>query len=99
MGISSFDLNMQHGRPAWLREDEVVRLDPRSLDLDEDPTGTPYGQIVGFLPVGGVMVVRSHAGAGIFPPEDVTALQGERVDELLLRTLAERAGRPGREPR
>ena len=53
-------------RPPWLHEGDRVRIDASALESGETHR---YGRVVGFLPIGGVMVVHPESGAGIYPPE------------------------------
>jgi hypothetical protein len=74
----------------------IVRLDPAGSDPREG-TGRPYGQITGFLPVGGVLVSRPGAGSGVYPPEALTPadpahLPAKVLDEIVRYTGVEPVG-------
>lgn len=98
-GDTDLDLDVQHGRPVWLRDGDIVRIRTERLDLQEDPTGNPIGQVVWIMPVGGVMLVRPVSGSGIFPPEALQVVPTDTIDAEVVQLLARQAGRPanGRE--
>ncbi|MFI7523738.1 hypothetical protein [Micromonospora globbae] len=66
-------------RPPWLWEGALVRPDPAVVDPGEAPTH-PYGQVVAFLPVGGVVVMHPESGSGVYAPEDLVVCDPESID-------------------
>ena len=71
---------------------DLVRLTGSAVDSDDG--NEPYGQIVDFMIVGGVLVVQAGAGAGIYATEDLTVVHAEDVDAKTLVDIKERAGQP-----
>lgn len=59
-------------------------------------TTTPYGQVVGFLPVGGIQVVQPEAGLGIFNEDDLMIVPLTTVDATLIAAMEARTGIPVR---
>jgi hypothetical protein len=78
--------------PPWIRRGDLVRIRDTSDALEG--TTTPYGQVVGFLPVGGVQVVHPEAGAGIHAPEDLEVVPAEAVGREWWEAVALRSGIP-----
>lgn len=77
------DVDMNVEKPPWLSGGEYVRISPSFLDLEEDPTGYPYGQVKSFLPVGGILVAHPKFGIGIFPPEALEVVDQSVLDPAL----------------
>jgi hypothetical protein len=77
-------------RPPWLREGDVVRIDPAGL---EEGQTHPYGQVVGFLPVGGVLVVHPESGAGVQQPEHLDVVDPTSLPAEVVQAIVERSGR------
>ncbi|MGI8536510.1 MAG: hypothetical protein ACR2K2_08420 [Mycobacteriales bacterium] len=79
-GSVDVDVDLRGDKPFWLKEGDAVRISDDFLDFDADPTGNPYAQVVGFLPVGGVIAVQPRLGAGIFPPEKLAVVEKSSLD-------------------
>jgi hypothetical protein len=62
------------------------------LRADPHDGNAPYGQVVGFLPVGGVLVVQAGAGAGVFAPQDLAPVTATDVPAAALADIRRRAG-------
>src|SRR3954451_25298343 len=54
-GSASVDVDVRMSTPPWLAEGNVVRLSGDALDPGDG--NEPYGQVVGFMAVGGVLIV------------------------------------------
>ena len=91
-GGTSIDVDVRMSTPPWLAEGDLVRLTGSAVDPDDG--NEPYGQIVDFMIVGGVLVVQAGAGAGIHAPEDLTVVHAEDIDPRTLADIKERAGQP-----
>ncbi len=85
------DLDLRVSAPPWLAAGDLVRLADQALDPD-DLGGSPYGQVAGFLPIGGVQVVQARAGLGILAPEDLAVVSSAQVDPPALAAIRERTG-------
>ena len=90
-GDADVDLDLRVAAPSWLAEGDLVRLEAHAVDAD-DLGGSPYGRIVGFLPVGGVLVTQARAGTGVFAPEDMVVVRPEDVDQEALADIWARTG-------
>ncbi|MET7967752.1 hypothetical protein [Micromonospora sp. NPDC005305] len=89
-GSAPVDISLVVDRPPWLTEGMIVR--PSAPD---DPGATaehPYGQIVGFLPVGGVLVWHPRTSAAVHAPEDLVVCSPASVDPRIVREIATRTG-------
>ena len=64
--------------------------------VDTSAGNEPYRQIVGFLIVGGVLIVQAGAGAGagIHAPGDLTVVHAEDLHPKTLTDIKDRAGGP-----
>ena len=91
-GSTSIDVDLRMSTPPWLAEGDLVRLTGSAVDPDAG--NEPYGQIVGFMIVGGVLIVQAGAGAGIYAPEDLTVVHAEDLHPKTLTDIKERAGQP-----
>ena len=91
-GSTSIDVDLRMSTPPWLAEGDLVRLTGSAEDLDDG--NEPYGQIVGFMIAGGVLIVQAGAGAGIYAPEDLTVVHAEDLHPRTLVDIRERAGQP-----
>ena len=89
-GDTDIEVDVRTSTPPWLAEGDLVRLAQGALDPDDG--SEPYGQIVGFVVVGGVLVVQARVGAGIFAPEDLTVVSPEDIDPKTLEEIKDRAG-------
>ncbi|WNV77381.1 hypothetical protein [Geodermatophilus sp. DSM 44513] len=78
--------------PPWVHLGDLVRIHSTSDTLEG--TTTPYAQVVGFLPVGGVQVVHSEAGAGIYSPDDLDVVGADAIDPAWRARIARRSGIP-----
>ncbi|WP_141561949.1 hypothetical protein [Micromonospora sp. WMMA1996] len=90
-GSAGVDVSLLVDQPPWLREGMVVR----SLAPADDPGEThehPYGQVVGFLPVGGVLVWRPGTSVGVHAPEDLVPCDPDSVPPALLHEMTARTG-------
>ncbi|MET7836946.1 hypothetical protein ABZS44_29435 [Micromonospora sediminicola] len=77
-GPDATEVSLLVDRPPWLREGTVVR----PVAPSDDPGEThehPYGQVVGFLPVGGVLVWRPGTSVEVHAPEDLVPCGPESV--------------------
>lgn len=90
-GDVDVDLDLRVAAPSWLAEGDLVRLEARAVDPD-DLSGSPYGRVVGFLPVGGVLVTQARAGTGVFAPEDMVVVRPADVDQEALADIWARTG-------
>lgn len=87
-GPVGIDVDLRIDRPFWLKEGDIVRISDDFLDFDSEPMRNPYAQVVGFLPVGGVIAVQPRVGAGIFPPEKLAVVEKSSLDPLLISQLS-----------
>lgn len=87
---TTLDVQVRASRPPWLAEGDLVRLSDGAADPEDG--NEPYGQVVGFVDEGGVMIVQSGAGAGIHAPEDLTVVNAEGIDPEALADIVKRAG-------
>jgi hypothetical protein len=88
-GSTSIDVDVRMSTPPWLAEGDLVRLSGSAADPDDG--NEPYGQIVGFMIAGGVLIVQAGAGAGIFAPEDLTVVSPEDIDPRTVPEIQDRA--------
>jgi hypothetical protein len=93
-GSGQVDFALRVDRPPWLDESTLVRLAP----ADCDGISHPYGQVVGFLPVGGVMVVHPEAGAGVYAPESLTPVDPAGLPPGTVESIVRRTEREPRQP-
>ena len=91
-GSTSLDVELRPTRPPWLAEGDLVRLSGSAVDPEDG--NEPYGQIMGFMIVGGVLIVQAGAGAGIYAPEQLTVVRPEDMDPKTLVKIKERVGEP-----
>jgi hypothetical protein len=90
-GPHEFDLDMRiENEPPWLHVGDLVRLP----EVDPDSGHPPYGQLVGFLIVGGAIVVQPGAGGGIFVPEDLQVVSASDVPPDVLADIRSRTTAP-----
>ncbi|MEV0330797.1 hypothetical protein AB0H63_30720 [Micromonospora echinospora] len=80
-------------QPPWLHEGMIVRLQAAAVDPDEATTH-PFAQVVGFLPVGGVIVVHPESGSAVYPPEDLTVCSPDSIGTVILDAIVRRTGIP-----
>ncbi|AGZ46719.1 hypothetical protein [Actinoplanes friuliensis] len=59
------------------------------LDPEEGATHA-FAQVVGFLPVGGVLVVHPETSAGVYAPEDLTVQDPRSVPPAILAAIVKR---------
>ncbi|MEV6365818.1 hypothetical protein AB0L86_02850 [Micromonospora musae] len=78
-------------RPPWLEEGMIVRPDASVADPAEQPTH-PFAQIVGFLPVGGVLVLHPESGAAVYPPEELVVCDPGSIDSGIVEAIVRRTG-------
>ncbi|MFI6758059.1 hypothetical protein ACIBF5_02780 [Micromonospora sp. NPDC050417] len=90
-GPGPIDVAILVDRPPWLQEGAVVRPDPAAVDPGEAPA-YPYGQVVGFLPVGGVIVVHPESGSAVYAPEDLVVCDPRSIDPAVLDDIVRRTG-------
>ena len=90
-GAESVSFALRVGRPPWLREGMIVRLDPREVDPDEGVTH-PYAQIVGFLPIGGVTVFHPEVSSGVYAPEFLTPVDPSQLSASVVESIAGQTG-------
>ncbi|MGK5738731.1 hypothetical protein [Micromonospora sp. URMC 103] len=90
-GGESGEIGILVDRPPWLHEGTVVRPDPAAVDPGEAPTH-PYGQVVGFLPVGGVVVVHPESGSGVYAPEDLVVCDPGSIEPAVVDAIVRRTG-------
>ncbi|WP_433283227.1 hypothetical protein [Micromonospora sp. CA-244673] len=89
-GSARVDISLVVDRPPWLREGMIVRH-----SAPDDPGARvehPYGQIVGFLPVGGVLVWHPRTSAGVHAPEDLVVCSPASVDPRIVQEMVTRTG-------
>jgi len=91
-GSKNVDVDVRVSAPPWLDVGDLVRLTGRAVDPGQG--SDPFAQIVGFLPVGGVLAVQAGAGAGVFAPEDLLPVSPDDIDPTTLEEIRERAGPP-----
>jgi hypothetical protein len=91
-GSKALDVDVRVSRAPWLDVGDLVRLTGRAVDPGQG--SDPFAQIVGFLPVGGVLAVQAGAGAGVFAPEDLLPVSANDIDPATLVEIRERAGPP-----
>ncbi|MGV9766832.1 hypothetical protein [Micromonospora tulbaghiae] len=89
-GSGPVDVSLLVDRPPWLRPGMIVRM-PASADPGE-ATRHPYGQVVDFLPVGGVVVWHPESSAGIHAPEDLVVCDPASVDPRIVGEISDRTG-------
>jgi hypothetical protein len=92
-GSEFVDISLLVDQPPWLQEGMIVR----SVAADDDPGEThrhPYGQVVGFLPVGGVLVWRPAASAEVYAPEDLVPCDPDSISPTIVREIVNRTGAP-----
>ena len=90
-GSEAVDIALLVDQPPWLQPGMIVR----QLSPPEDPgeaTAHPYAQVVGFLPVGGVLVVHPETGVAVFPPEDLVVCNTTSIDPRIVREIAALSG-------
>ncbi|TDC38272.1 hypothetical protein E1211_07505 [Micromonospora sp. 15K316] len=78
-------------RPPWLEEGMIVRPDASVADPTEKSTH-PFAQIVGFLPVGGVLVVHPESGAAVYAPEDLVVCDPGSIGSDIVEAIVGRTG-------
>jgi hypothetical protein len=88
---SPVQVQLRVEQPPWLREGMLVEVAATALDPEERPT-FPYGQVMGFVAVGGVLVMHPETGAGVFAPEDLTAVNPDLIPRAALDGITERTG-------
>ncbi|MFC4019484.1 hypothetical protein ACFOW4_16290 [Micromonospora sp. GCM10011542] len=93
-GAEPVSVHLRLDRPPWLERGMIVRLTPE----DTDGMTHPYGQVMGFLPVGGVIVVHPEASAGIYPPELLTPMDPTHVPPDTLADIVRKTDCPARQP-
>ncbi|MFG1677942.1 hypothetical protein [Micromonospora sp. NPDC049282] len=87
-GADPVDVSLLVDRPPWLRPGMIVRL-PAPTDPRE-ATRHPYGQVVDFLPVGGVLVWHPESSAAVHAPEDLLVCDPASVDPRIVREISDR---------
>ncbi|MFC0099133.1 hypothetical protein ACFFKH_16605 [Micromonospora marina] len=90
IGSGPADVSLLVDRPPWLRLGMIVRM-PASADTGERPRH-PYGQVIGFLPVGGVVVWHPESSAGVHAPEDLVVCDPASVDPRIVGEISGRTG-------
>jgi hypothetical protein len=90
-GPGPSDVEVLVDQPPWLREGMIVQPVADQIDPDEGTTH-PYAQVVGFLPVGGVMIVHPETGAGVYAPEHLTVIDPMSLDQDILAGIVQRTG-------
>ncbi|MEV0003154.1 hypothetical protein AB0H28_12830 [Micromonospora sp. NPDC050980] len=89
-GGGPLDVSLLVDRPPWLAPGVLVHLPP-STDPGET-TRHPYGQIVDFLPVGGVLVWHPETSTGVYAPEELVVCDPASVDPRVVRAITQRTG-------
>ncbi|RKN27922.1 hypothetical protein D7044_27310 [Micromonospora musae] len=90
-GPGPMEVDVLVDRPPWLEEGMIVRPDASVVDPTEQPTH-PFAQIVGFLPVGGVLVVHPESGAAVYPPEELVVCDPRSVGSGIVEAIVRRTG-------
>jgi hypothetical protein len=88
---SHVDLDVEVEQPPWLTRGLIVRLAAEAVDPAEGASH-PWAQVVGFLPVGGVLVVHPETGAGVQPPEMLMAADAHLIEPSVLTAIVQRTG-------
>ncbi|MDH6464919.1 hypothetical protein M2302_005120 [Micromonospora sp. A200] len=90
-GSEPVDVALLVDRPPWLREGMIARPISTPDDSGEAPTH-PYGQVVGFLPVGGVLVCHPETSVGVYAPEDLVVCAPGSIDPHIVQEISKRTG-------